>query len=59
VPLASATIKAQDTFPEPEDDDGGEGDGPEDDGGAPIVAGGDAASVVEAGEGALDAVALS
>jgi hypothetical protein len=59
VPLASATIKAQDTFPEPEDDDGGEGDGAEEDGSAAVVACGDAAPILEPAEHGLDAVALA
>ena len=44
---------------EPEDDDGGECDGAEEDGGAAVVAGCDAAPVLEAAEGDLDAVSLS
>jgi hypothetical protein len=47
----------RDSFPEP--GDGGGGDGAEEDGRAAVVAGGDAAPLVEAGVGDRDAVALA
>jgi hypothetical protein len=59
-PVGNPTsCQARSSFPAPEDDDGGEGDGTEEGGGASVVAGGDAAPVRAAGEGDLDAVALA